>query len=239
MKLFLILILIVAFSIWYAKIKGISAKYQPTTLQIDTTLDSPEDFGYKMTWMAVKTDDKQGLAEQIGLHSVQATNWASGITNAYKNGIYITPQIGEWTLILGNTLIDSQDSNDFTELENLLNHLSKTYGEAQFFGTHRVVEYHHWMRSVNGEIQRAYAYIGESGETLQSTGNLTPVETELNLYNSLEEDPNPDAYYEDEYYEYPDEDFVMKMAEYWSVNPNQLSKRKDIKNELGLTGYLQ
>ncbi|WP_157588839.1 hypothetical protein [Psychroserpens burtonensis] len=45
--------------------------------------------------------------------------------------------------------------------ERILNKLSTKFGEAQFIGTHRVVEYHNWMRSLNGTTKRIYAYIGK------------------------------------------------------------------------------
>ena len=69
------------------------------------------------------------------------------------------------------------------ELEILLNKLSLEFGEAQFFGNHRVVEYHNWMKSINGKTERIYAYIGERGENIKVFGNPSEIEKDLNLFN--------------------------------------------------------
>ncbi len=121
-------------------------------------------------------------------------------------------------------------------LENLLNNLSSKYGEAHFFGTHRVVEYHNWMKSINGKIERVYAYIGESNQNIKVSGQLTLPEKKLTLFNSLSKEAKSNTYWDREDLDYPDEELVMKIAENWSINPVKLSQRTDIKQELGLIG---
>ncbi len=120
------------------------------------------------------------------------------------------------------------------KLEEILNKLSTEFGEAHFFGTHRVVEYHNWMKSVNGKTVRIYSYAGERMENIKVFGNPTEPETKLNLFNSLSEEAKSDAYFDREDLIFADEELVMKIAEHWSVDPTQLTERKDIKNELGL-----
>ncbi|MCF6174993.1 MAG: hypothetical protein L3J71_04460 [Victivallaceae bacterium] len=118
---------------------------------------------------------------------------------------------------------DSQKSIE--KLENLLNKLSSEFGEAQFFGTHRVVEYHNWIKSVNGKIERIYAYIGESGENIKVYGEPTESEIGLTLFNSLSKEAELDEYWEREDLDYADEDIVMIIAESWSINPEFLNGR--------------
>ena len=213
--------------------KVLEYKLPSPSIQTDTILD----FGYKMVWIAVKTNQKNRLAEIINLKRIRKANWESGIEIAYDDGIFITPQIGEWTLIVGAGLPNKGDTKEnIVELENLLNALSAEFGEAQFFGTHRVVEFHNWIKSTNGKMERIYSYVGESMENIKVFGEPTKAEEGLILFNSLSEDAKDEEYFEREDLTYADEILVMEIAEKWSVNPTKLSERTDIKDELGLAG---
>ena len=133
-------------------------------------------------------------------------------------------------------LVNDANLENINKLQNILNILSSEFGEAQSFGTHRVVEYHHWIKSVNGKTTRVYSYIGESGENFKVFGDLTEPESDLNLFNSLSKEAELDEYWEREDLDYADEELVMKIAENWSINPTKLTERTDIKNELGIIG---
>lgn len=233
------IVLLVLVSVWYAKKTGINSEFhnKQKALAVSNILDKPLDFGYKMVWIAVKTNQKKRLAEIIKLKKTKQVNWKSGIETAYEDGIYITPQIGEWTLITGNGLVNKRDDKEnMAAVEILLNYLSTEFGEAHFFGTNRVVEYHSWMKSKNGKMERIYSYLGESMENIKVFGEPTKAEEGLKLFNSLSEDAKNEAYFEREDLTYADEMLVMEIAEKWSVNPTKLSTRTDIKKELGLAG---
>lgn len=224
----------IVFSVWYAKRNGATAEYKSESKKILTEQDKPIDFGYKIVWIAVKTDNKSELSKILGLKNSKPSNWKSGIENAYENSVFITPQIGDWTLAVGMGLPLGDSRESIEKLEKVLNELSSEFGEAQFFGTHRVVEYHNWMKSINGKMERVYSYLGESMENIKVYGKPTEPESKLNLFNSLSEEAKSDEYYERDDLDYADEERVMKIAEYWSVNPTKLTERTDIKNELGI-----
>ncbi len=238
MKLLILsgIVAFIAFSVWYAKRNGATAEYKSEPKKIMTEQDKPIDFGYKIVWIAVKTDNKSELSKILGLKNSKPSNWKSGIENAYENSVFITPQIGEWTLAVGMGLPLGDSQESIEKLEKMLNKLSSEFGEAQFFGTHRVVEYHNWMKSVNGKIERIYSYVGESMENIKVYGNPTEPEKGLNLFNSLSEEAKSDEYFDREDLDFADEELVMKIAENWSINPTILSERTDIKNELGILG---
>ncbi|SFT40014.1 hypothetical protein SAMN05216474_0349 [Lishizhenia tianjinensis] len=238
MKILIItgIIALIMILVWYAKKNGVTSEFKPETIKIETEKDSPIDFGYKTVWIAVKTNNKQRISEILKLKNIQPSNWKSGIETAYNNGVFITPQVGQWTLAVGMKLVNNGNLESINQLEKTLNKLSSEFGEAQSFGTHRVVEYHHWMKSVDGETKRIYSYIGESGENIKVYGDITESENGLNLFNSLSKEAESDEYWEREDLDYADEELVMKIAENWSVNPTKLTERKDFKNELGLTG---
>jgi len=226
----------IAFDVWYAKSNGGSLEYKSEPIKILDTQDNPIDFGYKIVWIAVKSDNKSEISKILGLNDLKPSNWKSGIESAYENSVFITPQIGEWTLAVGMGLPHGDSQESIEKLEDLLNELSAEFGEAQFFGTHRVVEYHNWMKSVDGKIERIYAYLGERMENIKVYGNLTEPEKGLNLFNSLSEGAKSDEYLEREDLDYADEELVMKVAENWSINPTKLTERTDIKNEQGMVG---
>lgn len=237
MKILIILgiIAFIAFSVWLAKRNGVTTEFESKQIEFLTNPDDPIDFGYKMVWIAIKTDNKKRIAEILELKNIQTSNWKSGIESAYNNRIFITPLIGEWTLVVGMKLVNGQ-LEDINKLEKILNKLSLEFGESQSFGTHRVVEYHHWIKSMNGKIIRTYSYIGESGKNIKVFGELIEPEIGLNLINTFSKEAESDKYWEREDLVYADEELVMKIAKNWSINPTKLSERKDIKKELGLVG---
>lgn len=225
-----------AFCIWYAKRNGETGQYAPPAIKISTEQDEPVDFGYKVIWLAVKTDKKDEIAKILELKDIESANWESGIEKAYKDGVFLTPQIGDWTLAVGYGLPAGDTLNSIEQLEKILNKLSSKYEEAHFFGTHRVVEYHSWMKSVNGKIERIYSYIGESNENLKVYGSLTTPEKRLKLFNSLSLEAKSEEYWKRDDIVYANEDLVMKIAKKWSVDPTMLTKRSDIKEGLGIVG---
>lgn len=93
-----------------------------------TKQDKPIDFGYKTVWIAVKTSDKQQIAKILNIKNTRHSNWKSDINHAYENSIFITPQIGEWTLVVGMKLATE---DRIEKLEKILNKLSAKFGEAQ------------------------------------------------------------------------------------------------------------
>lgn len=227
----------ISLSIWIAKKNNVTVQFTKEPKLISTLNDAPIDFGYKTVWIAIKTNDKKRIIEILDLKNSQEANWKSGIETAYNDGVFITPTVGQWTLVVGMQLIKNGGSlEDINELETKLNQLSLVFGEAHSFGTHRVVEYHHWIKSVNGKTVRIYSYLGEKGENIKVFGEPTTAEIGLNLFNSLSKEAASDSYWEREDLDYPDEELVMKIAEEWSVNPTKLSQRNDVKDELGIIG---
>jgi len=199
--------------------------------------DSAVSFGYKCIWIAVKTIDKDSVASVLGLKNFMACNWKFGIERAYENKVFVSPPVGNWTLAVGWGLTDFKTESEFDEsvgLKQKIDLLSKSFGEAQLFATHRVTEYHCWAKSVNGKTVRYYSYLGERLKNLLVEGSPTPVESVLNLVNTFSKEANEDDYFERTDITFPDEDMVMKIAESWSVNPMLLEERKDILPGLGL-----
>lgn len=202
--------------------------------------DTPVNFGYNMNWLAIKSTEKNKIFQLLKLKIDKEVTWQKGIETIYTTQkLFVSPSVGKWTIIAGNELPYGDTKDSVEKIKNLLIDLSKEFGEAYFFGTHRIVELQSWIKAKEGKIERVYSYIGESMQTIASKGELVAVEKKVNLFNSLSKEAQGDSYFEREDIFYPDEEFVMRMAEYWSINPTKLSNRKDIENQKGYIGNIK
>ena len=186
--------------------------------------DQPQGFGYKNKWLAVKSNNKELVAEFLKLKNVEKSNWEDGIKHGYEIGEFITPTINGWILVLGIDISDLESEST----KSLLRSVSQEFGECQIFSTHRIVEYHFWGLAKNGEIERLYSYIGETGENMIIEGKPTEVEKKYNLVNTFSDEAQKDDYWEREDIEFPNEDIVMEIAENWSINPTKIEDYKNI-----------
>ncbi len=136
MKLILIILLVIVIGLvtyyYCKKMNKVVVQANGENTQT-STIDSPISFGYKCMWIAVKTGGKSKGCSTIGIGSAHAENWKKGIEAAYNGKVFITPQIGEWTLIVGYGLADKNSKNELEEIksyEDKINKLSKVFGAA-------------------------------------------------------------------------------------------------------------
>lgn len=178
-------------------------------------------FGYKQAWLAVRdadTDtDTDAVMKALKLRDLGTVPWRSGIDLAYltDDRVVLTPPIPDadgvrWTLVVGQWLIRADV--DVVALSEAL------ATEVQAFVTHRVVELHRWERAVDGELIRAFAYIGEAGEVTRWTGEPDAAERAVGLPATLIS-AGADADAADVLVGEAD---VMRVAGAWSVDPTAL-----------------
>jgi hypothetical protein len=230
--LLVILVLIIILTTQYAKKRGIKAGYPIDdfkTIEVSIIPDNPIGFGYKSRWIAVRSVNQRSVAKALELIKLQDCNWESGFYAGPKKSIFLSPPIDGWILITGYGLPYDNVENSHGRIKKILNTLSRSFGEAQFFETHRVSESHCWIISKNGIVSRSYSYDGCSGEYHEMLGDTMEIEKRFNLYeNVLDFDKSND-------FDVPDEEIVIKIAEELSINPTNLDERKDILG-LGLHG---
>jgi hypothetical protein len=171
--------------------------------------DFPVSFGYKTAWLAIDTEDTPAVVEALGLHHVRRATWAEGLYRA----TFVAPPVLGWTLVEG-VRPEAGDPRLLPFLEGL----SKRFGEVQYFGTHRVVDYHAWAKAVDGRVVRAYGWLGERGEVLLDVGPKTTEEEELGFRFVDRTTVGGDW----EGLQMPDEEDVMRIAGRWSINPQQI-----------------
>jgi len=182
--------------------------------------DSPVPFGYKCAWLAIKTEDSQAVVQALGLQNVRKSGWRNGVDAAHRGEVFVTPPVNGWVLAASLSLPEIAGKTRPDQLSPLVRALATEFPEVQYFGTHRVVEYHGWLRATQGEIVRRYAFLGERGETRSDEGKRTAEETELGL---IFNDSN-----------FPSEEHVMELAGAWSIDPSSLDQ---LELEKGV-GYL-
>jgi hypothetical protein len=197
--------------------------------------DQPISIGYKCSWFAVKDMDARELATILGLRYVHDCNWKYGLAVTTTDNIFISPPIKGWRLVVGSRLPFGDSDASREQVLYLLRRISKVAGEAQFFATHRVVEFHCWMNAQAGTLVRAYAYSGERLEVIQDTGIRTagepadlPTAASLALLDELAEDEEIEL-------SSPDEETVMAVAAAWSINPNVIAANDELP-ALGIVG---
>ncbi len=179
---------------------------------------SPEKalpFGSKMQWIAIKTDYREQVAATLKLNNLELVNWSNGLEKANENHVFLTPNIDGWILAVGWGLGEADKQ------AQLLEKLSREYGEAQFFLTHAGAHSHTYIRYTNGEMMRHLHC--EEGEIRTDEGTATTAESSLDLTKQL-----------------PDENLIFNIAAEWSVNPNLLNQAQyaDVEG-LGSVGYLR
>lgn len=167
--------------------------------------DKPAPFGYKNSWLCVKANSPEEVIEKVGLKNPRASSWKDGV---YSNrGVFVSPVLDGYVLVVGweGDILDTNPA--------LLDTLAKKFAELQFFSTHRVSDYHVWVKYVGGEMLRGYGYCGGNGEVFLNKGKLTPEETELGLVNLL---PDNDADWDK--HDFADEQNVLDIAAAWGID---------------------
>jgi hypothetical protein len=187
-----------------------------------SNVDEPVPFGPKMAWLALDTTDTEAVATAMGLREARAATWAEGIDAAYQSSVFVTPPLADWTLAVGAALFPPDRADAF--VKPLLERLSRQFGDAQYFCTHRDVELHVWARARQGQLVRAYGWLGEKSLTLWDEGAPTKEERDLGFRFSDGRSPAAEQAQNKEAM-LPGEEDVMLLASYWSIDPTTLDEQ--------------
>jgi hypothetical protein len=199
---------------------------QPGVQILPIDPDQPSSFGYKISWITVRTEDAASVATALALAKPRPACWHEGITLAYEYEspyVFLTPPIDGWTCAVGHNVAARWVEKWFTPLyEEFICKLSQQFGVACYFSLHRVSSSYVWMRSDAGSLTRSFGY--SDSEYLFDTGIPTPEERRLGL----------DAWSEEHW---PDEDDVINIAGAWSIDPITLDDRKEPRSK-GILGEI-
>jgi len=187
-----------------------------------SNVDQPVPFGPNMAWLALETTETEAVAAALGLREARAATWAEGIDAAYQSSIFITPPLADWTLAVGAALFPPDRADAF--VKPLLERLSRLFGDAQYFCTHRDVELHLWARARQSLLVRAYGWLGEKSLTLWEEGAPTKEERDLGFRFSDGRSPAVEIA-QNKNVTLPNEAGVMQLACLWSIDPTTLDEQ--------------
>ncbi len=191
-----------------------------------TAPDGPVPFGYKMAWLAIKTDDTMGVASVIGLRQVEDANWNSGIGTVYDDElgaqrIFLSPPVEGWTLVVGLALPHPVGPQFVDKLTPLLLRLGGTYSEVQYYFTYPMIDFFAWARVSNGKLVRAFA-LGDEG-IIWNKGKPSKEERALGLrLFELRGVRGRKGDAGGELVLYPTEEHVLQIARGWGLDPLSL-----------------
>lgn len=174
--------------------------------------DHPVPFGPESAWLALDTTDTAAVAKALGLRGVRTASWAYGVAAAARSAVFVTPPLGEWTLVVSASLFPPPRVGEFVTI--LLEGLGRRFADAQYFCTSANADLHAWARARNARLVRGH---GRSGTGAQwDVGEPTEEERELGLFETPNEDEGEQTL--------TDEDRVLSLAAFWSVDPSSLNE---------------
>lgn len=154
----------------------------------DQKPDTPEPFGFKVSWFAVKALDPASVLDALEFSEATPANWSSGLEAAYGQShkddpwVFISPPLSGWVLVVGFSLpyptIETHHDIGM-RFDLLFSRLMKRFDDVQFFGSHRVVDFVAWARALTGKPIRIFAWSGSAGAVLANVGGQTPEEAQL------------------------------------------------------------
>lgn len=189
--------------------------------------ERPVAFGYKTAWIAVHGVPSARVAEALGLKGVEAAGWKQGLAavSDREDRVFVSPPVDGWVLAVGQPLGPAAEHDAWSAS---LAQLSRKLGAPVLgFVSQRVVDYYAWARAEGGRIVRSYAYLGESGETLERVGDPTPAEKDLRhaFFDERSEAAKDPGYLDRKDLRWPGEEDVLDVAARWSVDPRTLDAR--------------
>lgn len=183
-------------------------------------VDKPVPFGSNVAWLAVETTDTTAVAAALGLRGLQEVMWEDGIASS-RSTVFVTPPLGDWTLAVSAVLFPQEDVRAF--VKPLLEKLSRSFREAQYFCTHRKFGLHVWARAEAGRLLRGYGWLDQKSQTLWNEGLQTEEERDLGFHFGAGLAAPVEKESGDQLAT-PDEGCVMQLASLWSIDPTALDE---------------
>ena len=217
--------------------------------QLSSIPDFPQPFGYKSTWLAVRTENTKAVFDALELSEEQTANWQTGVQFSYNRDfkenivpVFVAPPVDGWTLVLTGLGLTSDSEENTAYLERLMGQLSHQFGECQYFGSYRVVGYLAWYKAIDGMVARGFSFA--DGSLFANSGPMTSAELDAGLFDiagmteevlweavqSVEDEGKTNFLF--------NEETPMKIATGWSVNPLSLGVSEGIEPATGLAGFL-
>jgi hypothetical protein len=192
--------------------------------------DRPQAFGYKMAWLAIRTQDTARIADILRLREVASANWSAGLAAVYsepraETHIFVTPPVEGWTLVAGLALPHPLGRNFVDKATPLLLEVGGQFKDVQYYFSYPDIDFFAWARVTDGKLVRAFA-IGDEG-IIWNKGRSTREEQALGLKlfelrGVAQRRGDAGA----ELLLHPTEEHVVQLARSWSLDPTRLDARR-------------
>lgn len=192
--------------------------------------DRPVGFGYRMTWLAIRTRDVAAVIEALRLDTPQAANWRTGLGTVYDRAlgeghVFVSPPVNGWTFVVGLPLPAPVSRRFVDKATPLLIELGRTFVEVQYFSSMPAIDYFAWGRMIDGRVVRAFA-IGDEG-VIWNKGRPSKEEKAMGLkFFEFRGVRGRKGEVGGEMVLYPTEDHLMSLAAKWSMDPTGLDSQK-------------
>lgn len=180
--------------------------------------ERPEVYGLPYNqpdvWLAIRNRNVDHILEAFGMQNITPCTWEDGLENTDRRGIFVSPPIGGWTLVLGPRLPDL--SGDVDALFRFITQLSARLGHVQYFHSNAALHHHAWVRSEYGRIHRAFAW---TNQTVWNQGRPTLAEAQLGMISPGYGEPAmaEDCFGQPEF-AMANAERIPALAARWSVN---------------------
>ena len=209
-------------------IKSLFSKRKDAIIDFDTIIQSeiiesnPINFGEKSLWICIKTSDPKAVLESFPLKELKKENWKEAFRKENEDYIFAVGPIEGWIILRGWMQQHPTLEDGMSKIHDYLNELSLKFNEAQYFLCHRTTDTAIWAKSISGKITRSYC-IGQ--EVFFQSGQITDIEKVIGISNKsiyeFEEDKVGN-------YVWPGINELIKIANQWSINPNELESNKTV-----------
>lgn len=201
-------------------------RLSPGRVVFNLVPDRPYPFGYKMAWLAIRTDDTARVLANLALLDVRSANWESGLGTIYddrlgQSHVFVSPPVSGWTFVAGLSLPAAMGPRFVDKVTPLLTALSQHFPDVQYFFSYPLIDVFAWARARDGRLARAFA-ITEDGVVMQ-VGKVTAEERTLGLRRfQLRGVRGRRGDTGGEILLYPTEAHVIAIAGAWGLDPTSL-----------------
>jgi hypothetical protein len=191
-----------------------------------TDPDKPHPFGYRMSWLAIRSRDTARVLDVLGLAETTVANWRTGLGVVYDRQlgdqrVFVSPPVNGWTFVVGLPIPQPMRGSFIDKWTPLMTRLGHEFIEVQYFATFSSLDFQAWARILDGKLVRAFA-IGDEGVIL-NIGKPTKEEKTLGLkLFELRGVKGRTGDAGGELILHPTEEHVMKLAARWSLDPTLL-----------------
>lgn len=185
------------------------------------------------SWLAVRNGTVEAIVKVLALTSPKPATWAEGMKVVSASdeecahdwpelaGVFITPLVRGWRLVVGSYLgagpiaCDEDDwRTPWRRVASWCRRLSREFGDAHAFTDQAQMDWYAWILAREGVVFRQVVF--EDGEFLSDRGRSSGVEARL--VSRFRRDDLRDRWQ-------PDVGVLPKIAGEWSINPWRIGPR--------------